>query len=83
MADGIAVRRPSELTLALVQAYVDEVVTVSEEEMSAALLLLLERAKSVVEPAGAATLAAILAGRVRGKGSRWPCCRAATSTRCS
>ena len=69
MADGIAVRSPSELTLAHVRAYVDEVVTVTEEELSAALLLLLERAKSVVEPAGAATLAAILAGRVGGKGT--------------
>jgi threonine dehydratase len=69
MADGIAVRCPSDLTLAHVRAYVDEVVTVTEEELSAALLLLLERAKSVVEPAGAATLAAILAGRVGGKGT--------------
>jgi threonine dehydratase len=64
MADGIAVRAPSELTLALVRAYVDEIVTVTEEELSAALLLLLERAKSVVEPAGAAALAAIVSGRV-------------------
>jgi threonine dehydratase len=45
---------------------VDEVVTVSEEEISQALLLLLERAKAVVEPSGATTLAAVLAGRVGG-----------------
>lgn len=68
MADGIAVRCVSELTLAHVQAYVDEVVTVDEEEISRAMLLLVERAKAVVEPAGAAALAAILAGKVRGSG---------------
>jgi threonine dehydratase len=68
MADGIAVKSPSPLTLAHVQAYVDEVVTVTEEEISQALLLLLERAKMVVEPAGAAALAAILAGKVDGSG---------------
>jgi threonine dehydratase len=68
MADGIAVRAPSELTLAHIRAYVDEVVTVTEEEISRALLLLLERAKAVVEPAGAVALAAVLAGKVPGTG---------------
>ncbi|HEY2303617.1 MAG TPA: threonine ammonia-lyase [Acidimicrobiales bacterium] len=68
MADGIAVRATSELVLAHVSAYVDEVVTVDEEEISGAMLLLLERAKAVVEPAGAVGLAAILAGKVRGRG---------------
>lgn len=68
MADGIAVKSPSELTLAHTRAYVDDVVTVSEEEISRALLLLFERAKAVVEPAGAVALAAILAGRVPGTG---------------
>ncbi|HEY2959360.1 MAG TPA: threonine ammonia-lyase [Actinomycetota bacterium] len=68
MADGIAVKSPSPLTLAHVRAYVDEVVTVTEEEISQAMLLLLERAKMVVEPAGAASLAAILAGKVDGTG---------------
>jgi threonine dehydratase len=68
MADGIAVRSPSPLTLAHVQAYVDDVVTVTEEELSRALLVLLERAKAVVEPAGAAAVAALLAGKVSGKG---------------
>lgn len=66
MADGIAVRSVSDLTLSHVQAYVDEIVTVTEEEISRALLLLLERAKAVVEPAGAVALAAILAGKVPG-----------------
>lgn len=66
IADGIAVRTPSELTFRLVQAHVDEVVTVSDEEISRAVLALLERAKAVVEPAGAAPLAAVLAGKVAG-----------------
>lgn len=68
MADGIAVKNVSDLTLAHVQAYVDDVVTVTEEEISRALLLLIERAKAVVEPAGAVGLAAILSGRIPGAG---------------
>jgi len=60
MADGIAVGRPGEVPFALVQALVDGVVTVSEELISRALLFLLERAKLVVEPAGAAGVAALL-----------------------
>ena len=68
MADGIALKSPTELTLAHVTELVDDVVTVSEEEISRALLLLLERAKAVVEPAGAVALAALLAGRVGGDG---------------
>lgn len=68
MADGIAVKAPSELTLAHIRAYVDEVVTVTEEEISRAILLLLERAKAVVEPAGAVALAALLAGKIPGRG---------------
>ncbi len=69
MADGIAVRRVSDLTLAHARAYVDEVVSVTEEEISRALLLLIERSKAVVEPAGAVGLAAVLAGRVPGHGA--------------
>ena len=68
MADGIAVQEPSDLTRAHIEAYVEQVVQVSEEEISRALLLLLERAKAVVEPAGAVGLAAVLAGRVPGTG---------------
>jgi threonine dehydratase len=60
IADGIAVKRPGELTLAHVRALVDEVVTVSEAAIARAVLLLVERAKQVVEPAGAAPLAAVL-----------------------
>ena len=60
MADGIAVGRPGEIPLAAVAEYVDQIVTVSEESISRALVLLLERAKMVVEPAGAVGVAAIL-----------------------
>jgi threonine dehydratase len=60
MADGIAVSRPGDLTFELVSKLVDAVVTVSEESLSQALLLCLERSKQVVEPAGAAGIAAML-----------------------
>lgn len=66
IADGIAVKSVSALTLEHVQRYVDDVVTVSDDEISHALILLLERCKWVVEPAGATALAAILAGVVPG-----------------
>jgi threonine dehydratase len=61
MADGIAVGRPGDAPFAIVQQHVDDVVTVTEEQISRAVLLLLERAKLVVEPAGAAAAAAVLA----------------------
>jgi threonine dehydratase len=60
MADGIAVARPGELTIPLLAALQTRVVTVTEENLSRGLLLCLERAKQVVEPAGAAGVAAIL-----------------------
>ncbi len=60
IADGIAVKRPGILTLAHVAAFVDEVVTVTDEAIARAVLLLVERAKQVVEPSGAAGLAALL-----------------------
>ncbi len=60
MADGIAVARPGELALRILAELAVPVVTVSEETMSRALLLCLERAKQVVEPAGAAGVAALL-----------------------
>ena len=60
MADGIAVARPGELTVPLLAALATRVVTVTEENLSRGLLLCLERAKQVVEPAGAAGVAAIL-----------------------
>ena len=60
MADGIRVGRPGDVPFALVREYVDEVRTVSEDALSSALLLCLERAKLVVEPAGASPVAALL-----------------------
>ncbi|MEV0426673.1 threonine ammonia-lyase [Micromonospora sp. NPDC050495] len=66
IADGIAVGRPGELTFTHVRKLVDEIVTVSEEDISRALLMLLERGKQVVEPAGAVGVAALLAGVVEG-----------------
>jgi threonine dehydratase len=69
IADGIALKCPSQLTFDHVSALVDDVVTVSDEEIGRALILLLERAKAVVEPSGAVGLAAVLAGRITGSGS--------------
>ncbi|MEU0524164.1 threonine ammonia-lyase [Streptomyces niveus] len=60
MADGIKVGRPGEITFPMIRDLVDEVRTVSEDELSSALLLCLERAKLVVEPAGASPVAALL-----------------------
>jgi len=68
IADGIAVRVPGDLTFRFVRDLVDEVVTVSEDDIARAILVLVERAKLVVEPAGATTVAAILAGKVRATG---------------
>jgi threonine dehydratase len=68
IADGIAVGRPGALNFEIIRDYVDEVVTVSEDDMAKALLVLLERAKMVVEPAGAAGVAAVLAGKVTASG---------------
>jgi threonine dehydratase len=60
MADGIAVGLPGEVTFAAVREAVDEIITVTEASLSRAVLATLERAKMVVEPAGAAAVAAIL-----------------------
>ena len=64
IADGIAVGKPGLLNFDIIRDVVDEVVTVSEDDMAKALLVLLERAKLVVEPAGAVGVAAILAGKI-------------------
>jgi threonine dehydratase len=68
MADGIRVKGTSPLTQSHIDAYVDEVVHIDEEAISQALVVLLERAKQVVEPAGAAAFAAVLSGVVPGDG---------------
>jgi len=64
IADGIAVKTPKELTFELAKKYVDNVYTVNDEEIANALYMLLQRAKLVVEPAGAVALAAILSKKV-------------------
>jgi threonine dehydratase len=62
IADGIAVKRPGELTLALIKRWVDEIVVVAEDDVGEAMVFLLERAKLVVEGAGAVGVAALLSG---------------------
>ncbi len=68
IADGIAIKRPGELTLPLVQRWVDELVVVSEDEIADAMVWLLERSKLVVEGGGAVGVAALLGGHVRPAG---------------
>lgn len=68
IADGIAVARPGDTPFEIIRELVDDVVTVSEDDIARALLVLLERAKQVVEPAGAVGVAAILAGKVQASG---------------
>jgi threonine dehydratase len=64
IADGIAVKRPGELTLKLIDALVDELVLVSEDEVAEAMVFLLERTKLVVEGAGAVGVAGLLANKI-------------------
>ena len=64
ICDGIAVKRPGDLTLPLVERHLDGIVTVSDDEVAEAMVLLLERSKLVVEGAGAAGVAALLGGKV-------------------
>ena len=68
IAEGIAVKYPGELTSRLLDGLLESIVTVTDEEISQAIVLLGERAKLVVEGAGAAAVAALLAGRVPGDG---------------
>jgi threonine dehydratase len=64
ICDGIAVKQPGELTLPLVERWIDQVVTVSDDEAAEAMVLLLERNKLVVEGAGAVAVAALMHGKV-------------------
>ena len=73
IADGIAVKAPGDITVELISRYADGVVTVSDTEIADAILLLIERAKQIVEPAGATPLAAVLNGRIDVKGKRVVC----------
>ncbi|HEX9048943.1 MAG TPA: threonine ammonia-lyase [Anaeromyxobacter sp.] len=70
LADGIAVKRAGDLTFEHVRKYVDEIVTVSEEEIASAILYLLEREKTVAEGAGAVGVAALMQRKIRGLDGR-------------
>ncbi len=73
IADGIAVKRPGTLTYELVEKYVDEVVTVSDDEISAAILALMEQQKLVTEGAGAVAVAAAMFGKINLQGKKAVC----------
>lgn len=73
VADGIAVKEPGERTYNLVKEYVDEVVTVSEDEIAAAILALIEKQKLVAEGAGAVSVAAAMFNKVPIKGKKTVC----------
>lgn len=73
IADGIQVKEPGQLTFEYVQKYVDDIVTVTEDEISAAILALIEKQKMVAEGAGAAPLAAVMAGKLPIKGQKVVC----------
>lgn len=69
IADGIAVGRPGQIPFSIIRELVDDVVTVSEDALSRALIFLLERAKMVVEPAGAVGVAALMEGVIKPEGT--------------
>lgn len=68
IADGIAVAKPGKIPFDLIKKHIDKVVTVSDTEIAQAIVALAERAKMVVEPAGAAPVAALMAGKIKPKG---------------
>lgn len=73
IADGIAVKAPGDITVELINRYADGVVTVSDTEIANAILLLMERCKQIVEPAGATPVAAVLSGKIDVKDKRVVC----------
>ncbi len=68
IADGIAVAKPGKIPFELIHQFVDKVVTVSDNDIARAIVVLLERSKQVVEPAGAVAVAALMTGKVKPKG---------------
>ena len=68
IADGINIKEPVERTFNIIKNYVDDVITVDDEEISEAMLYLLERSKLVVEPSGAVAMAALINGRIKSSG---------------
>jgi threonine dehydratase len=73
VADGIKVKEPGEHTFAMVREYVDQIVTVSDDEVAGAILTLMEQHKLITEGAGAVSVAAVLYGKVPVKGKRVVC----------
>ena len=73
IADGIAVKKPGDLTYELCKKYVDKVVTVTDDEISAAILALMEQQKLVTEGAGATAVAAAMFNKVDIKGKKVVC----------
>ena len=73
IADGIAVKSPGDITVDIINSFCDGVVTVSDIQLSEAILLLMERCKMIVEPAGAAPVAAVLNDRIDVKGKNVVC----------
>jgi threonine dehydratase len=73
IADGIAVKEPGDLTFDLCQKYVDEIVTVNDDEIAAAILTLIEKQKLVAEGAGAAALAAVMFDKLPIEGKKVVC----------
>ena len=73
IADGIAVKKPGELTHKYISEYVDQIVTVTDDEIAETLLLLLERSKQVIEPAGAVSLSAVLNNKIDVKDKKVAC----------
>ncbi|MCH5224658.1 MAG: threonine ammonia-lyase [Muribaculaceae bacterium] len=73
IADGIAVKEPGDLTLELISKYVDEIVTVNDDEIAASILTLMEKQKMVAEGAGAVALAAVLYNKLPVKGKKVVC----------
>jgi threonine dehydratase len=72
IADGIAVKKPGELTMSILHEVLDDIVSVNDEQISEALVLLLERTKLVVEGAGAVSVAALLNDKIGGTGTVVP-----------
>ena len=73
IADGIAVKAPGDITVGIINDYCDGVVTVSDTQIADAILLLMERCKMIVEPAGATPVAAVLNGKIDVKGKNVVC----------
>ncbi len=72
-ADGIAVKRPGDLTFSLIEQYVDDIVTVTEDEIATAILSLIEKQKLIAEGAGAVSVAAAMFGKLPIKGKKVVC----------